>query len=161
MPHGGSRRGSGAPIGNFNALKKGRYSPRLIRGMAVLSLAPAVTEVLHALARNRRCFHRDPEAGARAHLSLVRAAQALAGRIVCADAVFVDALLEVVADHPAVLGWRPRRPTAARPWYDPTIALLLAAVDVASRDRAIASRLDRLTTQRLALAAAQRCAKNA
>jgi hypothetical protein len=42
MPRGGPRPGAGAPIGNINALRHGRYSPRLL---ALLRI-PLISELL-------------------------------------------------------------------------------------------------------------------
>jgi hypothetical protein len=40
MPRGGRRRGAGAPRGNVNALKYGRYSPRIEALRSAIDVAP-------------------------------------------------------------------------------------------------------------------------
>ncbi len=52
MPRGGRRRGAGAPKGNLNAVKSGRYSRRLRAIATGLALVPEVREFL--LEFNRR-----------------------------------------------------------------------------------------------------------
>ena len=53
MPYGERRPGPGAPKGNTNALKSGRYSARLRAVMAALSQHPEVQAYLDALRRQQ------------------------------------------------------------------------------------------------------------
>ena len=53
MPAGGRRPGAGAPKGNMNALKSGRYSPRFNAVRAALSQVPEVQAYLDALRRQQ------------------------------------------------------------------------------------------------------------
>ena len=53
MPRGGRRPGAGAPKGNMNALKSGRYSPRFNAVRTALSQHPAVQAYLAALRRQQ------------------------------------------------------------------------------------------------------------
>ena len=53
MPRGGRRPGAGAPKGNMNALKSGRYSPRFNAVRTALSQHPAVQAYLAALHRQQ------------------------------------------------------------------------------------------------------------
>ncbi|MCH7718331.1 MAG: hypothetical protein IIB21_02570 [Chloroflexi bacterium] len=46
MPRGGSRPGAGAPKGNLNALKTGRYSKRLTALRAALDAMPKTANTL-------------------------------------------------------------------------------------------------------------------
>ncbi|MEX2246738.1 MAG: hypothetical protein WEC75_08615 [Dehalococcoidia bacterium] len=51
MPHGGSRPGAGAPKGNLNGLKSGRYSPRVRAVIYALMQDPVARSVLLGLGR--------------------------------------------------------------------------------------------------------------
>ena len=55
MPRGGKRPGAGAPRGNLNALKSGRYSKRLTALRAALDAMPLTADVLVKMTgRDRR-----------------------------------------------------------------------------------------------------------
>jgi hypothetical protein len=51
MPRGGRRPGAGAPKGNFNAMKSGKFSPRVRGVIAALMLLPETRTVLLELGR--------------------------------------------------------------------------------------------------------------
>ena len=53
MPRGGRRRGAGAPKGNINAIRTGKYSPRARAAMAAMLYDPAVRRALVALVLQR------------------------------------------------------------------------------------------------------------
>jgi hypothetical protein len=54
MPRGGKRAGAGAPRGNMNALRTGRYSPRMQALAAALLTDPAFAPIGKALTRALR-----------------------------------------------------------------------------------------------------------
>ena len=110
MPSGGTRIGSGAPAGNTNALKTGRYSPRYARAACVIALAPSFHEVMHALRRSHRALGGDPAARRRDYEALMAGAHRPRLPAHLRDAVLFQALLA----RPQRLCARPphRRPSA-------------------------------------------------
>ncbi len=133
MPSGGTRIGSGAPAGNTNALKTGRYSPRYVRGACVIALAPSFHEVMHALRRSHRALGGDPAARRRDYDALMAGAIDLAYGITCRDAVLIGALLDVVNQYAPGRRIDARPPTPTRPERDPVTAALLVANELAKR----------------------------
>jgi hypothetical protein len=119
MTRGGSRIGSGAPLGNTNALKSVRYSPRYIRGAAILSLAPSLREVLLALRRNNRALGGDRAARGRQYRALAVSARELAYHLARTDTVLLEAILGLVErlapGLPRQLRSTHARPSRARP----------------------------------------------
>ena len=70
MPHGGRRPGAGAPRGNLNALKTGRYSRRLRTIAKALGMVPEVSAILLEFERRQ---HRQQRKAARlAHRALLK-----------------------------------------------------------------------------------------
>lgn len=63
-PHGGRRRGAGAPKGNLNALKRGGQSTYQQRLLLTLISIPEVAQSLVRLAERRRKQQRKAEEGA-------------------------------------------------------------------------------------------------
>jgi hypothetical protein len=61
---GGRRPGAGAPRGNMNGLKHGKYSARHRRLVAIIASIPEVRDGLLAIGRRRRRQQRLAEAGA-------------------------------------------------------------------------------------------------
>jgi hypothetical protein len=51
MKHGGRRKGAGAPRGNLNGLKHGRYSKQFAEIGALFAMDPTIRDALTALAR--------------------------------------------------------------------------------------------------------------
>ena len=58
MPHGGRRPGAGAPRGNMNAVKSGRYSKRLRTLAKALAGVPEVAAILAEFERRQRVQRR-------------------------------------------------------------------------------------------------------
>jgi hypothetical protein len=56
---GGRRPGAGAPKGNLNAFRNGKYSERFLKGALMIALLPEVQVVLAALKREDARKHRD------------------------------------------------------------------------------------------------------
>ncbi len=149
MPKGGTRVGSGAPPGNTNALKTGRYSPRFVRAACVISLAPSLHEVLHALRRNHRALGGDPSARRRDHDALMAGVRDLAYELTCRDLVLLQALQHVVDGLAPGRRISSRAPTPTRPERDPVTAALLLAYDFARTMPPLAESLDLLVVERL------------
>ncbi len=61
MPRGGRRPGAGAPFGNLNAVKHGKYSPRVNDGLLLMGAMPELFKLFRSLKhtdarRNRLTF---------------------------------------------------------------------------------------------------------
>lgn len=75
MPRGGRRKGAGAPRGNLNALKHGRYSRQFAEIGALLAMDPTVREsLLHARRRTEQRQHTANEIAAARLVGLYRRA---------------------------------------------------------------------------------------
>ncbi|HEY7270200.1 MAG TPA: hypothetical protein VH951_10265 [Dehalococcoidia bacterium] len=151
MTSGGPRTGSGAPYGNTNAMKSGRYSPRFIRGAAVLSLAPSLREVFHALRRNNRALGGDTAARWHHYLALVAAAQRLGDQLFRADPLFVEFLGDLIGRIAPGSRVSRRPATPAHPERDPIITGLLVIINALPRNPDLARPIDGFVVERLAL----------
>ncbi len=77
MPRGGRRPGAGAPKGNMNALKSGRYSQRLKDVLAAMSQVPEIRDYFNAVRRRQlRQERQSAVAVRRALLELLQGAPA-------------------------------------------------------------------------------------
>jgi hypothetical protein len=80
MGHGGRRKGAGAPRGNLNGLKHGRYSQQFAEIGALLAQDPTIRETLLGLARRHNLKQRRAnEVAALLFVRLLQRARAAAG----------------------------------------------------------------------------------
>ena len=78
MPRGGKRPGAGAPKGNLNALKSGRYSQRLNHLFFALAQVPELRYFLHEV--RRRQLRQERQAARLARKAILDLLHASPGR---------------------------------------------------------------------------------